>query len=80
MKQKIESALEQYKVEVQLMTVEHKKKTLEMERDFEKEKILRRQVTQKYIEQNEAFEVQQKLVSSLQQQVCWKILIFLSEL
>lgn len=66
---KIESALEQYKVEVQLMTVEHKKKTLEMERDFEKEKILRRQVTQKYIEQNEAFEVQQKLVSSLQQQI-----------
>jgi len=66
---KIEGALEQYKVEVKLMTVEHKKKSLEMERDLEKEKILRRQLTQKCIEQNEAFEVQQKLVSSLQQQI-----------
>ena len=67
--QKIEGALEQYKVEVKLMTVEHKKKSLEVERDLEKERVLRRQLAQKCIEQGEAFEVQQKLVGSLQQQV-----------
>lgn len=66
---KIESVFEQYQLELKLLTCEHNKLQLEMERDMEKVRYDKQLACKKLKEQTAAFEVQHKLVASLQDQV-----------